>query len=155
MNATEPTASGLGKPPVSIGLLIGVVVVFLGSLALPAVMDPERQFLGIEAFFWSFLMIIGFPIGSILSLTNVIYAVNFLALVAEQRWSFFTSLVLVLLMCLWPTQVPDRPSGELIRGIGGQMGPGYYLWVLSGLLMLVESVLINSRVYKRRHELQE
>jgi hypothetical protein len=115
--------------------------IYAASFALPAVIDPSPTpgFGWVETWGWeAAIMTVMTPMIVIVGPSNFGYiAAALLVAFGSCRAAIGCSVVALLSMAYCGIALPPQPGGGPIRWPGGSLGPGYYLWLGAGVMMLV------------------
>jgi hypothetical protein len=121
-------------------LYFASLAAYAASFALPAVINPNPtpSFGRVELWGWeAALMSLTTPMVVIAGPSNLGYGAAALLMAAgSYRAAVACSAVALLSMAYCGIVLPPRPGGGPFRWPGGHLGPGYYLWLAAGILML-------------------
>jgi hypothetical protein len=115
------------------------------SLALPAVVyEGETVWPGVRAAALSvfFPLVWAMPLGFLLSLLYPLLGLTVIGIVKRRAFATGTAIALVATMALWGFSVPEKPESNVFGGTspGGALGWGFWLWLASGVCLLVASL---------------
>lgn len=121
------------------------VALYAVSLLLPAVeYEGETVWLGARAAAIAVFIpaLWAVPLGSLLGLFYPLLGLTLLGIFGRRAFATGSAIALVATMALWGFCLPPVPQANIFGGTdpGGSLGPGFWLWLASGVCLLVVSL---------------
>jgi hypothetical protein len=115
------------------------------SLLLPAVEhEGETVWLGARAALVAVFIpaLWAVPLGFLLGLLYPLLGLTLIGIVARRAFATGAAIALVATMALWGFSLPPTPQPNIFGGThpGGNLGPGFWLWLASGSCLLFASL---------------
>ena len=120
-------------------------LLFVVSLPLPAVVrEPDYVFRGFQAALAALVLpvVVLQPVGVFLVLVYPLLILTLFLIGLGRPFAVGAAVALVATMLLWGFAVPAEPQSNLFGGSspGGELGAGYWVWLVSGLCLVAASV---------------
>lgn len=121
-------------------------VLFVISLPLPALVHAETgwTYEGYRAALTALLLPLVWaqPHGGFLMLAHPLLVVTLVGTLRSRPFAVGAAVALVATMALWGFSAPDEPRANIFGGTdpGGDLGAGYWVWLASGVCLVLASV---------------
>lgn len=122
--------------------LLGAAGSYAISLPLPALVhEGETVWHGYQAAAVALFIPVVWsqPLGVLLGMLYPLFGVTVFGILTRRAFATGASVALVATMALWGLSPPAQPSGGVLTMPGGQLGAGFWVWLASGVCLVMAS----------------
>lgn len=89
------------------------------------------------------------PLGVLLGMLYPLFGVTVFGILKRSAFATGASVALVATMVLWGLSPPAQPEQDLLTVPGGQLGAGFWVWLASGVCLVMASLEPGKALLRR------